>query len=355
MAFTINDLQDLTRLLATRPEWLSEIRRLVLTEELLALPDIVRSLAEAQRRTEQRLEELAEAQRRTDQRLEELARALQELAEAQRRTDQRLEELAEAQRRTEQRLEALAEAQRIMEQRLEALAEAQRRTEQRLEELAEAQRRTEQRLEELAEAQRRTDQRLEALAEAQRITEQRLEALAEAQRRTEQRLEELAEAQRRTEETVRRLVNQMAEVRGDTLEIKFRDKAHAYFGRWLRRARVIPFIEAEEQLEGKLTEDEIVELSLTDILVRGRPRLAPGAEEVWLAVEVSSVVDANDVSRAERRAALLRRAGLRAVPVAAGARINSQARSLAETLHVALMRDGTDEGWERAYQAATQN
>ncbi|WP_169238011.1 hypothetical protein [Candidatus Roseilinea sp. NK_OTU-006] len=236
MAFTINDLQDLTRLLATRPEWLSEVRRLVLTEELLSLPDIVRSLAEAQRRTEQRLEELAEAQRRT-----------------------------------------------------------------------------------------------------------------------EQRLEELAEAQRRTEETVRRLVNQMAEVRGDTLEIKFRDKAHAYFGRWLRRARVVPFIELEEQLESKLTDDELVELSLTDILVHGRPRLALGADEVWLAVEVSSVVDANDVSRAQQRAALLRRAGLRAVPVAVGARIIPQARSLAETLNVALMRDGADEGWERAYQAATQN
>ncbi|BCX03146.1 MAG: hypothetical protein KatS3mg053_1084 [Candidatus Roseilinea sp.] len=257
MAFTINDLQDLTRLLATRPEWLSEVRRLVLTEELLSLPDIVRSLAEAQRRTEQRVEELAEAQRRTDQRLEELA-------EAQRRTEQRVEELAEA-------------------------------------------------------------------------------------------LQELAEAQRRTEETVRRLVNQMAEVRGDLLEMKFRDKAHAYFGRWLRRARVVPFIELEEQLEDKLTDDELVELSLTDILVRGRPRLVAGADEVWLTVEVSSVVDANDVSRAQRRAALLRRAGLRAVPVAVGARIIPQARSLAETLNVALMRDGTDEGWERAYQAATQN
>lgn len=222
MAFTINDLQDLTRLLATRPEWLSEVRRLVLTEELLSLPDIVRSLAEAQRRTEQRLEELAETQRRT-------------------------------------------------------------------------------------------------------------------------------------EETVRRLVNQMAEVRGDTLEIKFRDKAHAYFGRWLRRARVVPFIELEEQLESKLTDDELVELSLTDILVRGRPRLAPGADEVWLAVEVSSVVDANDVSCAGRCAELLRRAGLRAVPVAAGARIIPQARSLAETLNVALLRDGTDEGWEAAYRAAVKH
>ena len=44
MAFTVNDLQDLTRLLLERPEWRSEVRRIVLTDELLALP---RELAEA--------------------------------------------------------------------------------------------------------------------------------------------------------------------------------------------------------------------------------------------------------------------------------------------------------------------
>ncbi|MDW8351935.1 MAG: hypothetical protein RML99_08495, partial [Anaerolineae bacterium] len=175
------------------------------------------------------------------------------------------------------------------------------------------------------------------------------------QRRTEQRLEELAAAQQRTEETVRRLVNQMAEVRGEILEIKIRDKAHAYFGRWLRRVQVIPFIELEERLESQLTDDQIIDLSLTDILVRGRPRLAPADGEVWLAVEVSAVVDAKDVERAERRAALLRSAGLRAVPVAIGGRIIPQAQALARMRNVALMRDGSDEGWEQAYQAATQS
>jgi len=104
-------------------------------------------------------------------------------------------ELAQAQRRTEQRVEELAEAQRRTEQRVEELAEAQRRTEQRVEELAEAQRRTEQMVYELAEAQKKTEARLDRL-------EQRVEELAEAQRRTEQRVEELTEGQKRLEETV---------------------------------------------------------------------------------------------------------------------------------------------------------
>ena len=97
MAFTVQDFHDLIGILEQHPEWRTDLRRLVLTEELLSLPQIVRDLAEAQQRTEQRVEELAEAQRRTEQRVEELA-------EAQRRTEQRVEELAEAQRRTEQRI-----------------------------------------------------------------------------------------------------------------------------------------------------------------------------------------------------------------------------------------------------------
>jgi hypothetical protein len=97
MAFTVRDFHDLIGILEQHPEWRADLRRLVLTEELLSLPQIVHDLAEAQQRTEQRVEELAEAQRRTEQRLADLVAA-------QQRTEQRVEELAEAQRRTEQRI-----------------------------------------------------------------------------------------------------------------------------------------------------------------------------------------------------------------------------------------------------------
>ena len=83
MAFTVQDFHDLIGILVQHPEWRAEIRRLMLTEELLSLPQIVHDLAEAQRRTEQRVAELAEAQRCTEHRVAELA-------EAQRRTEQRV-------------------------------------------------------------------------------------------------------------------------------------------------------------------------------------------------------------------------------------------------------------------------
>jgi chromosome segregation ATPase len=138
--------------------------------------------------------ELAEAQKRTDQRLAELA-------EAQKRTDQKLAELAEAQKRTEEELKALSKT-------VAELAEAQKRTDQRVAELAEAQRRTEQKLAELAEAQKRTDQKLAELAEAQKKTEEELKALSKT-------VAELAEAQRKTEEEVRTLAQELKRTRQD--------------------------------------------------------------------------------------------------------------------------------------------
>jgi hypothetical protein len=86
MAFTVQDFHDLIGILEQHPEWRTELRRLVLTEELLSLPQIMHDLAAAQQRTEQRVEELAEAQRRTEQ-------YLADLVAAQWRTEQRIGQL----------------------------------------------------------------------------------------------------------------------------------------------------------------------------------------------------------------------------------------------------------------------
>ncbi len=143
----------------------------------------------------------------------ELKAVVHQLAEAQKKTEERLNELAEAQKRTEERVNELAEAQKKTEERLNELVEAQKRTEERVNELAEAQKRTEERLNELAEAQRKTEERVNELAEAQKKMEERLNELAEAQKRTEERLSELAEAQKRTEEELRLLANEHRKTR----------------------------------------------------------------------------------------------------------------------------------------------
>ena len=60
--------------------------------------------------------------------VKELATAQHELAEAQQRTESRVEDLTEAQTRTESHVEELAEAQKRTEARVEELAEAQMQT-----------------------------------------------------------------------------------------------------------------------------------------------------------------------------------------------------------------------------------
>lgn len=76
-----------------------------LTGVVADLAGAVTDLADAQKRTEVRVEELADAQKRTD-------RHLQELADAQKRTDRHLQDLADAQKRTDLHLGELADAQK---------------------------------------------------------------------------------------------------------------------------------------------------------------------------------------------------------------------------------------------------
>ena len=71
-----------------------EIAATVTKEEFAELKAIVADLAEAQKRTEARLDELTET--------------VDQLAEAQKRTEARVEELAEAQKRTEEEVRQLA-------------------------------------------------------------------------------------------------------------------------------------------------------------------------------------------------------------------------------------------------------
>ena len=55
MAFTVNDLRDLLEILRTMPEWKEALRRELLSDELLALPGLVRKLMAAVEEMNRRL------------------------------------------------------------------------------------------------------------------------------------------------------------------------------------------------------------------------------------------------------------------------------------------------------------
>lgn len=207
----------------------------------------------------------------------------------------------------------------------------------------------------------RLETALVELAEAQRRTEERLGGLVEAQRRTEERLGELAEAQRRTEETLNKLIARVdrIEVRlgglvGDNLERKYREKAFSYFGQILRPVHPVSLQDLLPQLEAQLSESEVDELLPLDLLLRGRARQLADRPEVWLALEVSAVVDDADVERAARRARLLRKAGLPTAAAVAGEEVTKDAAQLALQRKVLLLQDGQRFNWREALSVALE-
>ena len=238
----VEDFQDLIRLLQARPEWRADLRRVVLTDELLALP-----------------EQVARLQVETDRRFHELAGQIAALAEAQRRTEERVAALAEAQDRINEQIAALTRV-------------------------------------------------VYALTEDVRI-----------------------------------LKIDVGDLKGDNLERRYREKAPAYFGRLVRRMRVLSAEELAGLLEdaveqGQLTEAEKDEAILTDVVVRGRYQ-GSGAE-VYLVIEVSWGVGVHDVERAVQRAAVLGKLGIPALPVVAGKAVTAQAEQLAHEQHVWQVIDG---------------
>ena len=245
MSFTVEEFRDLVRILEERPEWRAELRRLVLTDEILTLPELARALVEAQHRTEQRVA--------------------------------------------------------TIEEQLAALIETQQRT------------------------------------EAQII------ALVEAQRRTEQQITALVEAQRRADQRIGTLTNDVADVKGVVLELRYHHRAHAYFAPLIRRTHVLSPEEIDTLLEaaieqGLLSESEANEILLADLLLRGRRRA--DNSEVYVVVEISWKIDPYDVERSVRRAALLSRMGTPAIPVVAGKEVIEEAANLADMLQVWQLTNG---------------
>ncbi len=262
-----------------------------------------------------------------------------------------VERLAEAQRRTEERLEALTARVDQLAVRVDQLAEAQRRTEERLEALTARVDQLAVRVDQLAEAQRRTEERLEALTARVDQLAVRVDQLAEAQRRTEERLAQLAEAQRRTEERLEQLAVWVGHLRGESVERRYREHAPAYFSQLAQRVRVLEAEELDRLLDeaverGALAFDETEDVRRADLVLAGR--VGPGGEPVYLIVETSATIEGRDVERAAQRAGSLARAGVRTVPVAAGARITAEAEAAARRLGVWRVLDG------RAYPPAAE-
>lgn len=168
--------------------------------------------------------------------------------------------------------------------------------------------------------------------------------LAEEVRRLVEEVRHLAEAQRGAETQIQRLVDRVGRLDGRVPEIDYERKATAYFGRILRRAKVVERDELEELLEEHgLDGEKIDDIQLLDLVVRGKSRLPlPNGErgELWLAVEISTMLDEEDVERAEQRAKAMQEANLPTLPVVAGDGVSEMGQATALARKVVMLVGG---------------
>ena len=290
MAFTVEDFQDLVRLLAQHPEWRSELRRLLLSEELLTVPE---RLA----RVERLLAELV-------QRDEERSRQLAGLIEAVRENSRQIAELRET----------VAEHSRQIAELRETVAEHSRQ-------IAELRETVRENTRQIAEQTRQ----IEGLRETVLLLAQRLDTVAG---RTDMAL-------------------------GELLELRAERRLSSWLGRFLRGLRVRPPGEWEREFRPLLSPAAFDRLLDADLLARGRLTL-DGQREVWLAIEVSRVIDAEDVARAQEWAQLLREVGLVAVPVVLGAALTGEAREAVERERVLFVEATLQRVWVHGWEAVRE-
>ncbi|MDW8107751.1 MAG: hypothetical protein RMK45_09775, partial [Armatimonadota bacterium] len=129
----------------------------------------------------------------------------------------------------------------------------------------------------------------------------------------------------------------IAELKGISLEQKYRDQARSWFSKYLRKARVVDLMDLEELLpeNQSFTEQDREELSGTDLFLIGLDK-RDGRECVYV-VEISWVVDASDVERAARRAQILSQYGLLTAAMSAGRELTEGARDLAQQIGCGLL------------------
>lgn len=246
MTFQVSDFNDLIALLQAHPEWQSQLRNLLLSDDFLALPNIVRQLGE-------RMDQLTERVDRLGERIDQLTASMNE-------------RFAEIDRRFE-----------LIDRRFDEV-----------------------------------DRRFE-------LIERRLD----------------------------RLESDVSDLQGWRLEDHYQKNGAVYFGRLLKRSRILPKEVLADHLNEVLDETEYKKAILIDVVVKGKLQTSQQTlQEIYLALEVSRTINPDDISRAWERARLISRAGTVTIPVVAGESIRDEVLSLAGDAKVVVHCGGQVYFWQ---------
>ena len=235
------------------------------------------------------------------------------------------------------------------------LAEQQKITSAEVRNVAEQQKLTSAEVRELAEQQKLTSAELRGLshtvadlAEQQKLTSAELRdlshtvaGLAEQQKLTSVELRDLSHTVADLADTVRTLHIRTDKTAGWALEWVVGNRLPAYVGRQIKRCRVVGPMDLIESLEDRpaireLSDDDLDQLRRADLIATG----TIDGDAIYLVGEVSFTADNDDVLRAARRAAVLRKVGERSQPFVACDAIGSISAELARREGVWIIVEG---------------
>lgn len=137
------------------------------------------------------------------------------------------------------------------------------------------------------------------------------------------------------------LKDDVAELKGDNFERRVRERTPAYFGRIIRRCKIIQLEELVDMLDDAVESNLISEEERNDVLnidvVMAGVLKEDKEKKVAVVAEVSWKVDRTDVERAFKRSRVIERVlGLPAISVVIGKEFTEGAISLAEELNVVI-------------------
>jgi len=142
-------------------------------------------------------------------------------------------------------------------------------------------------------------------------------------------------------EDVKELKDDVSGLKGSDFERQVRERAPSYFGRLIRKCRVVSLEKLADILEeavdkGVISDEEMEDALNVDLVVEGI--LKSNKEGVVLVCEVSCTADVTDVERANKRAIIIGKAfNKKSIPIVVGKEVTKGAKEKSEPLGVILI------------------
>jgi predicted RNase H-like nuclease (RuvC/YqgF family) len=247
-----------------------------------------------------------------------------------------------------------------MEKKIDRIEHKVDKLEERTSRIEERQARSEERQARLEERQDRLEKKVDKLGEEVGVLKKDVDTLkkdVDILKQDVGTLKQDVDTLKQDVDTLKQDVNilkkDVAYLKGSDRERWYRDKAHAVFGKLVLKGK--PFEEKAVEIlwdaykRGQISKEERDEVLSADLLWIGER----DGKFVVLVVEVSFTISQYDVERAKKRAEILRKLGILAIPVVGGVELGKQVK----LDDVVCIVDGKfdDEEFEKLFSKLSQS